>query len=180
MRDSQRGKVYASEREAFPNMFNPYWSIWKTAEEIQNWINSISKTNYFHKHFCKTHGSRLALVKLSRGLRSCMQMGIMKISSCNMNKFVVCHELAHAIAFAKYFAISRNVQGHGWQFCATYLHLIRHYIGLEEYNTLKASFKKHKVKFRAPRKKRKFTPEQRLVLVERMRKCREAKNKVLV
>ncbi len=84
----------------------------------------------------------------------------------------ILHELAHLIADRKY--ARRNIAGHGWQFCAIYLDLVRFVMGLEAGDALKASFKTHKVRYREPTK-RNMTPEQRQAAADRMAMARAAK-----
>jgi putative metallohydrolase (TIGR04338 family) len=83
-------------------------------------------------------------------------------------KLVIIHEIAHFLAGAGH--------GHDWKFCEIELDLVRHFLGKEAYDTLKASFKKNKVRYTKP-VKRNLSPEQRQALSDRMAAVRAAKQK---
>ena len=78
------------------------------------------------------------------------------------------HELSHLLQ-------PSGSAAHGWQFCSIELRLVRHFLGKEAYDKLKAEFKAGRVRFTKPRAKRELTPEQRAVLGERMAVARAAK-----
>ena len=79
---------------------------------------------------------------------------------------IVLHELAHC------FNARINgwvmVQSHGWEYCAIYLQLTLYVMGREAHDVLKAAFKANRVRFTAPRKGRKLTPEQREAAIARL------------
>jgi uncharacterized membrane protein len=63
--------------------------------------------------------------------------------------------------------------GHGWQFAETYLLLVRHVMGVDAHDRLKAQFKEHRVRFREPKKRRELSEEQRQALRERLYEARQ-------
>lgn len=77
------------------------------------------------------------------------------------------------------FQLARTINGrdgspayratHGWEFCAIFLKLVLYMLGREAHDTVKASFKTHKVRFTKPRKKRELTEEEKDVLRARLK-----------
>lgn len=157
MRDSQRQKVYDSEGATFG------WADSKTAmgmSEIDAFVRKITRTDWWEKNF--GHGWNITVTSGRYGATSYGgRSGHISFGVAARKKCYIFHELSHNICNAKYGR--SNIAGHGWQFCATYLTLVRHYLGVEEHDRLKAEFKKRGVRFREPRK-RSMTPEQKEAL----------------
>lgn len=78
---------------------------------------------------------------------------------------IVLHELAHTICIRVH---GPRVAAHGWQYCAIYLKITLYARGREAHNALKARFKANRVRYTAPRKGRKLTPEQRAAAIARL------------
>jgi hypothetical protein len=70
-----------------------------------------------------------------------------------------------------------GVAGHGWEYCETYLKLVLYIMGREAHDALKASMRKHRVRFREPRKRAPLSPERRAQLVAQLAYARERKAK---
>ena len=86
--------------------------------------------------------------------------------------WVIVHELAHTVCQREHGTL---VAGHGWQFCAIYLRLVLLTMGREAYDALRASFKKHRVRYSEPRKRKPLSAEQKAVLAARLAAARAAK-----
>ena len=90
--------------------------------------------------------------------------------------YILLHELAHVLTRRTY---GYEVAGHGWEYCSVFLKLVLYAMGREAYNALKASFKRYRVKFKAPRKRKPLSPEQRAAAAERLAKARAVRAKKL-
>lgn len=82
---------------------------------------------------------------------------------------IVVHELAHTITQRVY---GYEVAGHGWQYCSVFLKLTLYMMGRPAFEALKAAFKRHRVRFTEPRKRKPLTPEQRAALTARLTTAR--------
>lgn len=78
---------------------------------------------------------------------------------------IVLHELAHTINIRMN---GPRVSAHGWQYCAIYLKITLYMRGRQAHDELKAAFKTNRVRYTAPRKGRKLTPEQRAAAIARL------------
>jgi len=182
-RDSQRSKVYKAERNAGIQQSvyrkTAYGSVGNreiqpmTIEECQKMVDKILTSKYVQRKYDSSGiirwGKSIRVVAGKSGGMARDEWGVKTISLgiWGRQEFVVIHEVAHHLAGLH--------NKHNWRFCQVELDLVRHFMGKEAHDSLKAEFKKLKVKFTAPRKKRELTPEQRAILVERMAKAREAK-----
>ena len=79
------------------------------------------------------------------------------------------HELAHVIHRRTYGPLPA---GHGWQYCEVYLKLAQIMMGHPAAHALTAAFRKHRVRYRGPRKVAPLTPERRAALVARLAEAR--------
>ena len=200
-RDSQRSKVYAAERDAF-NIHNEEWTLeecWIQAQRVLNrkvlqrhypiakTLASSAKapvdlTEDYYPGIANGYGPKTRTVLGDRspmpGFRSGTLTvfsnsgarggdGRIKLPKWARNRYVVSHELAHCLAPA--------TSWHDWRFCAAYLEVVKYMCGQEDADRLKESFKKHGVRFRAPRKRQPLTEEQREAARERLAKARAVK-----
>lgn len=91
------------------------------------------------------------------------------LSRQGRQKSVVLHELAHILQ-------PSGTAAHGWEFCSIYLRLVRHFMGKEAHDKLKAEFKAGRVRFTKPRAKRTLTHEQREAATARLAAARAARS----
>lgn len=86
--------------------------------------------------------------------------------------WVTLHELAHQLTDWKH---GVDLAGHGWEFCQTYLFLVKRFLGQEAHDDLKAAFKRNGVRFtpKKPRQKKVMTPEQRAANIAQLQAARE-------
>lgn len=165
-RDNQRQRVYNAERVLI--------QLAAPLREVRDIERYITK-NMARKAILTRYpdASRSVNVRDGRGTRNAWAYGTHSISLplWARNEAIVLHEMAHIIA-------NRHFQGHaghGWQFCAVMLDLVRFCMGTEAHATLMASYDAHKVRYRAPRKRAPLTPEQRAALAQRLATARAAK-----
>lgn len=139
MRDSQRSKVYKSERCL--DSFNGGERYEKVAD-IERYLKKVVKQKWFQKRWPWV---RFVQVLPGQGRSSACggvawhRQPYMKLPKWARTKLVIMHELAHGLT-------SRHA-AHGREFCAVYLQLVHHYIGKEEAMLLKAAFRKNRVKY---------------------------------
>ena len=178
-RDNQRKKVYRAEDAAFESHEEANERV-ETVEDIEAYVRYVFGLKRVQNAFPKAmpkgassfSGWQVPRVGDGRHRRraGATPYAIFMPRRAR-HKWVVLHELAHTISLR----IDSRIAGHGWEYCETYLLLVRYALGVEAHDLLKASFKKHRVKFRAPRKRRELTAEERAALVERMRKARASR-----
>ncbi len=178
-RDSQRQKVYDSERSH---------SLWKSAvqvdfdgwrlsnvvefedgtpvpsvSEVQSYVNKLTRGRWFKNRWPrysydknKTVWSGGSVIKRPHGIlvldgrrrRSATGSINGSISMPRWSRFtlVILHEITHVVT-----GTSRTKGAHGRTFCANYLALIRHELGVDAANEMKQLFKEHRVKYTRPK-----------------------------
>lgn len=168
-RDSQRSKVYKAERESgiFKSSYRFDNREAMSIEECQQYVDKIISSKYVQRTWNLRGNERVSVV-VGRGggmaYNSPFGAGHISLGVWARQEAIVIHEVAHLLAGDR--------ARHNWQFCETYLKLIRHFMGKEAHDRLKASFKQHRVKYTKPRPKRVLSPEQKAILVERAAKAR--------
>jgi hypothetical protein len=176
MRDSQRQKVYNSERQV--NAYLRESDLLVTVTEIQVFVNSIITSSWLRKHF-----SRLPIllsnnieVRPGKGRRNAAGASwAIWMPLWSRYKIIILHELSHSLCanmgFSKY---KTDFAPHGWQFCGVLLALVKKYLGEDDFLDLKDKFKKNRVRFTAPAKNKGKKPMP-LACVEALKKYREEK-----
>jgi len=144
VRDGQRSKVYAAEREAFKALPD----VPRTEDVWNAYVKLLANSKTAHKHFGR--GRQLRLKFKGRTWSYCVGSNIRLGLGHRGNEWVVIHEAAHSLTRG-------DVAPHGREFCETYLDLVNEFLGKTWGDKLKASFKAHGVKFRA---KRQLSPER--------------------
>lgn len=162
VRDSQRQKVYDAEHDAFDKNKTEGMSL----EEIEALVQKVWSGKRVQAKYRRATTRRIPEVTDGRSRRTaCFDPGLfedeLKFPRWSRSKWIVLHELAHALTF------NRSQAWHGWEFCECYLYLVRVYMGRPSEERLKAEFKKRKVRFKEPRK-RNMSPEQREAARQRM------------
>lgn len=167
-RDSQRQKVYDAERKAFEG------------EQID--LPEVSDMERFVAHVCGLKRVRQAFPCLMRHVvigdgRARRRAGGnyygIFMPRWSRKRWVVLHELSHTIVQRQHGV--RGTAGHGWEFASVYLTLVRHVLGVPAHARLKAQFRAHRVRFKAPRKGRPLSPERRAALVEVLARARASR-----
>jgi putative metallohydrolase (TIGR04338 family) len=140
-RDNQRSKLYKAERAT---------SMWKnpkrldTVKDIEKFVERVQARKSLRKRFGYCLGRHVEVLD-GRGRRSaCGGSWGIKMPIWSRNELIVCHELAHTINIRM---CGSRVAGHGWQFANIYLQLVQSMMGKDAADELKASFKKHRVRF---------------------------------
>jgi|JI10StandDraft_1071094.scaffolds.fasta_scaffold751137_1 putative metallohydrolase (TIGR04338 family) len=191
-RDSQRRRVYDAEHRAFGWWYSPKSEL-MTIEQCQAFIDKMLASEWLRKQtdlgvgflrrtgvtvipgrgganaaFDDRYGTAYGFItRTTKG--PSISVGVQA-----RQPFILIHELTHLLHPSQAHA------AHGWKFCEIELRLVRHFLGKEAHDKLKAEFKAGKVRFTKPRAKRELTPEQKAVLIERMAKARAAKVEIAV
>lgn len=122
-----------------------------TLAHIEDYVH---KTVLRDKWFRRTFG-RLSVRVLASDKKehSAGNVGYIKMAKEHYVEYIVLHELAHGIAPLSGWAAGdpREQAAHGRQFAHTYLLLVQHFMGAEAAKKLRESFRKHKIKYTAPR-----------------------------
>ncbi len=129
-RDSQRQKVYDAESVITGKIFS--W------QETQEYVSRVT-----HSKFWLSLGGRPGVTcKDGRGRSHAAGsnfQGYVTMPRYSRFESALLHELAHVLT-------DYWLPGHGATFASNYLKLVRHFMGVEYWKKLKASFKLHKVK----------------------------------
>lgn len=173
--DSQKGKVYAAERNT------PWTEDQKrilTNEEVEVLANKavawLEKKHGYNiggiQHFkFSPRGNGGAWAN-----RSGWQGNTLMFTPTSKKPWVVMHEVAHLVKLSAHPEFDGDSRNHGWVFCDIYLKLVSHFLGTAARDALKASMKASKVRYR-PKRTRNISPEARQAASERMAKAREAR-----
>jgi len=163
-RDTQRSKVYKAERVAFRDHAEANERLPEIAD-IERFVKHVWSLKRVQDAFPRAVVEwRLGRPEVhdGRGRRSpCGAMGFISMPKWSRNKWIVLHELAHVISRR----IDCYIAGHGWEYAACYLTLVRLVLGVEAHDLLKAQFKAHRVRYSQPRKRAPLSPERRAQLV---------------
>lgn len=146
IRDTQRSRVYKAEKAIWPtHMGRPLREV----ADVQRFIKKQMKRKAITRRY--PDAAKTVHVHDGGGKRAASAYGTWKISLplWARHELVVIHEMAHIVAHRHYG--ERNIAGHGWQFCAVLLDLVRFIMGKETHDALKASFKANRVRFTKPR-----------------------------
>lgn len=168
-RDSQRRKVYTAEQKAFEGQPIDLPEI----ADIERYIAHVCSLGRVKESFPKLVARPVMVGDGRRRRSACGNSAGISMPRHSRKRWVVLHELAHTIIHR--IPGGWTMAGHGWEYCEAYLTLVRHVMGVDAHDRLKAEFKAHRVRYKAPRQRKPVSPEQRAILVERMRLAREAK-----
>ena len=131
-RDSQRQKVYNSERQLrdyFADKNTKFYSI----KEIDHYVGKLLKSAWFIRRWGKREKPTIIEIEGTTAWGWKMQ-NKMALPRWAWNKVVVLHELSHVIR------VDNSGTSHGRYFCRTLLELIGHELGIEAGRCLKKRF----------------------------------------
>lgn len=151
-RDNQRSKLYAAEREAFEGNYpcdeTPGYSV----AECQEIVDKITHSRWWAGRY---DGKLDVKVHDGRGFRSATAYPWgpdIYLPLWARKEWVICHELAHVglyrLEVYKY-SYENHSASHGPEYAKEYLAIVKRWIGKEEAEELRQSFKSGRVKFRA-------------------------------
>lgn len=165
VRDTQRAKVYRADRA-----LDPLSLPIKTISEIEDFVAKAWKSKRLQAAFPRALRQPPPSIRDGRGC-TIARGGetFLTLPKWARTEGIIIHELAHTI--------TRRERGlipaaHGWEFCATYLTITLHVMGRMAHDALKAAFKKHRVRYTAPRKGTPLTPERKARMVAQLAQAR--------
>lgn len=145
LRDTQRSKVYAAENKALKAFAVPL----ATVPEMEKFVERVRK----RATLVRRYGPELARsIRVGDGRmrrRAAGNAAGIYMPRWSRLNWIVLHELAHTLSIRKHGR--QNIAGHGREFCAVYIDLVRYMIGKEAADALKASFVEHGVKYKKRR-----------------------------
>lgn len=187
-RDSQRQKVYTSEKVAWnqhPADAIEFPEMDDVTREVLRILNSRRVWNEFpFMSPGSSEADRYEFTIYNGAGGRCASGGSTRLSfpRPQRKRWVILHEIAHMLHAREQQAIragTRPVEpmhilkgytaAHGWRFCMIYLKLVLWFIGRAEHDALRRHFKGMRVRYRPPRQ---LSPEQRLALANRLRRLR--------
>lgn len=137
-RDSQRAKLYRAEDAVFQKSKPAEYT---DLRDVQAYADKVLKSKWVRRTF--PHAPYLVRVVDGRGRRRAAAFrGSNRIAMprWSRSRWTVLHELAHIFTPGHFAA-------HGREYAATYLLLVRHFLGTAAHAELRASFKEHRVKY---------------------------------
>lgn len=159
-RDSQRGKLYAAQQIAFPDMTHGPHPEFRTVKQMQRYVDKLTSYAWFRRRF----GNRRIRVHDGRGRRRAGGApGYITMPLWSRTLPTILHECAHAC--------ERWPAKHGPWFCRAYLDLVHHAMSPEDATRLKAAYRLERVRwkpYRDPRLGRaNITPRFKAAACER-------------
>ena len=138
IRDTQRSKLYRAERvvngEKFADM-----------EEMRKYVNKITRSDWWKKHH-ENPAWGVAVTDGRRRRNACAvgswEIRMPRWSRCER---IVLHELAHTVVTSRFG--DDMAAWHGCEFAKILLSIVKRFMGKEAHDTMKASFKEHRVHY---------------------------------
>jgi hypothetical protein len=157
-RDSQKSKVYKSERE----LKKKYIGYMKSQEETEAYIHKVFASYFVRANFPDKKWDSIQ-VKFGYGRPwADHSIGVIKLSSDlpDCNKLISLHEIAHILTPGEW---------HSRVYVNAYLKLVKRFLGKEAWAELKSNFRKNGVKWQ---NKRILTAEHKQILRDRINNAR--------
>jgi len=151
-RDSQVGKLYASEAFAWCNAVRGTGEHYTyttgelpTDEAAQAFLDETLAHPAIRATFGRSACAKVSAYYAGRGASASYTTGRIRLGTEARSKVIALHELAHVIA-GRYFGWEL-IEAHGPQFAAVQLYLIRVMCGDAAADNLRASYELHGVRF---------------------------------
>lgn len=154
-KDSQKGKLYAAERAAFRGS---EWDERLTDDEVRREINRGVQwlRNKYGDRAVRGHGDIEVRFPANGYGGAYLRYGanpFFSFTPASRTRWIVLHELAHAVIPGYHPEFDGDRRGHGWCFADVYLALVQHYFGVEWAKKLRGEFKARNVRYRPKRKR---------------------------
>lgn len=166
-RDTQRARVYAAD-----DVLEKHAKPLPKVEDMERYVKWVWSSKRLRASYPKAFRYLTPKVRDGRGhsRNATGDFHAIDMPRWSRKSNVVLHELAHVITIREF---GSWTAGHGWQYCSVFLRMTLLFMGREAHDDLKASFKQHRVRFTAPRKRRPMDPERKAELVARLAAYRE-------
>lgn len=169
-RDSQRQKLYNAE-----DFLRTEGKKMPTVPEIEAYVQDLVSSAWFRKRYPSLAHTGIKVGDGRRRSTACASWLRRQISMPKWSRVesIVLHEVAHLCTNEIHGTL---VASHGWQFASILVELVQHQMGKRAADGLKESFRNHRVRYTAPRKRQStMTPEERQKRSERLSAAREAR-----
>ena len=141
-RDSQRQRLYDAENDCFGRSSYYVGDL----GECREFVNKVWTSSWTTKHYRIVAVTFPPDVTDGRGARRAYgSRRRISLPLWTRSKWIILHEIAHGLMIG-------FVAAHGREFAACYLALVQHFLGKDDAELLKMSFKQYHVKYR-PKKK---------------------------
>lgn len=163
-RDAQKARCYAAENAAFDGLKAPPLS-W---DQTRAFVDRVFRSKWMEQRY--PHAARrwrlncIRLGKGREGTRALAGPGGITLPGWSRQPAIILHEIGHVLAPV--------ASRHDHEWAAIYLKLVSRFMGKENHDRLRSSFREHRVRYTPPRKGRTLTPEQRAELVARLQRYR--------
>lgn len=164
-RDSQRSKLYKAEKAALVGF--PGQRAMGNEAAVQQRVNEIVNSQWMRENasYVVQFGIKATLNPRKRHWASAFpNVRRIEYGSAAMTEWLLIHEIAHIVHH--YTANKWDRADHGPQFAEIYLSMVSRFISVAAHDALKASFKKHRVRYK---RKKQLSEEQRAALSARLR-----------
>jgi putative metallohydrolase (TIGR04338 family) len=141
IRDTQRSKVYKAEVILWGKQ-RQYWKM----EDVQEYVAKVTASAWWKKHH--RYPTRRIRIGDGRARRKACAIGMdeIRMPVWSRQEEIILHELCHCVINSR-FSYRESVASHGCEFAKMLLLMVRHFMGKERYDTLKASYKVHRVHY---------------------------------
>lgn len=173
IRDTQRSKLYKAEEV----LEGPHTKVFRDLQDITAFVEKVVKSKRF-RGLSNWKRSVTLRVESGAGRRSAaFKDGHLDVVRLTLPVFarkdwIILHELSHYLVYVDEKLNGREAAIHGREFCNYYLKLVSYFLGREEADKLKESFRKNKVRYLP---KRTLSPERRAKAIQQLAKLRLSK-----
>jgi len=177
--DNQQQMVYTAERSVDWGAFGGKEML-GDLEDVWEFVTRLTRRQSFAKRYPRLHrrqgtikmrpmrytpygrhvyvkgysldtGRSMGIKFTPRASGGCANDDEISLSKWARQKYVVLHELAHAVDYSENGSPDYMWhQGHGWQWCAIYLNLVGMALGADAKKALRQAFKDNNVKYLRP------------------------------
>lgn len=183
MKDSQKSRSYRAEDLVIcADLRAGTAALLKTDSALRTFVDEVYDSPWTKRNFPDAHKPNVTVTARRRNSASASSwegLSFPTYSFANQlcrTKMIVLHEIAHLLVKRWKEEVAPGYRGgHHWAWAAVYVMLVKHFIDASTASRLAASFKEHRVRYTAPRKRRKRAPmnyEQYVASVARMEKAR--------
>jgi putative metallohydrolase (TIGR04338 family) len=153
-RDYQKFRLYKAE-----HVLEDMSQRLETTQEMAAFLTKVMNSAPIQRRYAPYLRSTLTVSDGRGRRRACGGYGRIRMPKWARTTYIVLHETAHTLTIRKY---GEGTSAHGREYAAIYLDLVRFGMGKEAHAALLASFKAHKVKYRAPKRRAKPIFTQRI------------------
>jgi hypothetical protein len=160
VRDTQKSRVYAAE-DAFRRLIDDRAIV----DRVAAWafIEKVERDKWFRR----TYGVWSFRIKDGRGTRIARGgYGRLNLPRWSRTPVVMLHEISHNVTGA----FECRGGAHGWEYCRAMLALVRHFLGREAHDKLRACYRERRVRYKRPRV---LSEGQRTALAQRLAAYRQ-------